>query len=164
MTNALETLVDGRFRIAADGTWFHDGAPIGRPALVRLFARVLRRGPDGGYWLVTPAERVPVMVEDAPFVAVELRAAGAGRDQILDFRTNVDDRVRLDAGHPLRIAAGDRGPRPYIAIDGGMEALIARSVYYDLAGRAVADADGAVGVWSAGCFFPLAPAGGEDRR
>jgi hypothetical protein len=146
-----------RFRILADGTWVHEGRPITRPALVRLFGSVLRRMPDGRHWLVTPTERIPVAVDDAPFVAVAMAVEGAGRDAEIRFRTNIDSWVRLDAGHPLRIAAGSRGPRPYVGLDGGLEALIGRSVYYDLAARAVTGPDGRAGVWSAGGFFPLAP-------
>lgn len=142
-----------RFR----GTWLHEGRPITRPALMRLFGSALRRMPDGGHWLVTPTERIPVAVDDAPFVAVAMAAEGAGRDAAIRFRTNIDSWVRLDANHPLRIAGGAKGPRPYVGLDGGLEALIARSVYYDLAAHAVTGPDGRAGVWSAGRFFPLVP-------
>lgn len=146
-----------RFRILADGTWLHEGRPITRPALMRLFGSALRRMPDGGHWLVTPTERIPVAVDDAPFVAVAMAAEGVGRDAEIRFRTNIDSWVRLDANHPLRIAGGAKGPRPYVGLDGGLEALIARSVYYDLAAHAVTGPDGRAGVWSAGRFFPLVP-------
>lgn len=156
MANTTEIGPVERFRILADGTWLHDGRPVARPALVRLFASVLRRAPDGRYWLVTPTERVAVAVDDAPLVAVAMAAEGTGRDAEVRFRTNVDSWVRLDNDHPLRIAGGVRGPRPYIGLDGGLEALIARSVYYELAARAVTGPDGDAGVWSAGRFFALA--------
>lgn len=152
-----EICLAGSFRIRAGGAWLHDGRVIARPALVRLFASVLRREPDGRYFLVTAVERVPVTVDDAPFVAVAMAAAGEGRASEIRFRTNVEDWVRLDADHPLVMRAGSGGARPYVGLDGGLEALVARSVYYDLAGRAEPGADGVPGVWSAGCFFALAP-------
>jgi hypothetical protein len=158
VANTTEIGAVERFRILADGTWLHDGRPVARPALVRLFASVLRREPDGRYWLVTPTERAAVVVDDAPFVAIAMTAEGTSRDAEIRFRTNVDSWVPLDADHPLRIAHGTTGPRPYIGLDGGLEALIARSVYYDLAARAVAGPDGCTGVWSAGGFFALVPA------
>ncbi|MGE0650814.1 MAG: DUF1285 domain-containing protein [Alphaproteobacteria bacterium] len=154
----MEIGVAERFRILADGSWLHDGRPVARPALVRLFASVLRREPDGSYWLVTPTERAAVSVDDAPFVAVAMTVRGSGRDTEVRFRTNVDSWVRLDADHPLRIAGGTNGPRPYVGVDSGLEALIARSVYYDLAARAATGPDGRPGVWSAGGFFALVPA------
>ncbi len=151
---------DFDLRIARDGTWFYRGSPIGRKPLVRLFASVLRRGADGQYWLVTPGERGRVIVEDAPFTAVELAASGSGSGQVLRFRTNVDDWVEAGRGHPIRIAhAPDSGePSPYILVRDGLEALIARSVYYHLVDLAVERRHGdrtVLGVWSKGTFFPL---------
>src|SRR5690242_17817041 len=95
---------DLEIRIARDGTWSYRGSPIGRAPLVRLFASVLRREADGSYWLVTPAERGRVAVDDVPFTAVELTVEGEGREQALIFRTNVDDSVTADENHPLRVA------------------------------------------------------------
>lgn len=143
-------------RIGVDGTWYYHGSPIGRMALVKLFATVLKRDEAGDYWLITPAERGRITVDDAPFTAVELRAAGQGRDQILSFRTNLDDWVPLGPDRPLRVRhAPETGePRPYILVRDRLEALIVRSVYYELVDRAVEE-DGTVGVWSAGGFFPL---------
>ncbi len=151
---------DFDIRIARDGTWFHQGSPIGRKALVRLFASVLRREADGEYWLVTPVERGRVIVDDAPFTAVELTASGAGRGQVLRFRTNIDNWVEADGDHPIRVAlAPDSGePSPYILVRDGLEALIARSVYYHLVELAVEreESGGTVlGVWSKETFFPL---------
>ncbi len=93
-------------RISRDGTWFHDGRPILRPALVRLFARLLRQDADG-YVLVTPVEKVAIAVEDVPFIAVAMNAGPA-----LTFRTNIGDVVTADADHPLRFASDDQGFRP----------------------------------------------------
>lgn len=143
-------------RIAADGTWYYQGTPINRMGLVKLFAGVLRRDEAGDYWLVTPAERGRIEVEDAPFVAVEMTATGEGPDQVLTFRTNLDHVVEAGPQHPIRVSVNpDTGePRPYVVIKDTLEALIARSVYYDLVERAV-NHDGTMGIWSRRTFFPL---------
>lgn len=151
---------DFDIRIGRDGTWYYKGSPIGRPALVKLFASVLRRDGAGDYWLVTPVERGRLTVDDAPFVAVELGIEGAGRGQALSFRTNLDERVTADRDHPIRVAH-DRAtgaPSPYVLVRPGFEARILRAVYYQLvefgAEEAVAG-DHLFGVWSRGAFFPL---------
>ena len=144
-------------RIARDGTWFHQGSPIGRIEMVRLFSTILRREPDGGYVLVTPVEKLDIAVDDAPFVAVEMKAEGTGRDARLAFRLNTGELVTAGADHPLRFAATEEGPRPYLHVRGGLEALVARPVYYDLAERALADDAATPGVWSDGAFFALPP-------
>ncbi|MEG3164244.1 DUF1285 domain-containing protein [Sphingomonas sp. PB2P19] len=149
---------DSEMRIARDGTWYHQGSPIGRPAMVRLFATILRREPDGSHVLVTPIEKLDIAVEDAPFVAVEMKAEGEGAASRLAFRLNTGDLVTAGPAHGLRFVADDDGPRPYLAVRGGMEALVARSVYYELADRAIAGGDTPAGVWSDGAFFPLEPA------
>ncbi len=149
--------------IAKDGTWFHYGAPIRRIALCKLFATILRRAEDGTYWLVTPVERGQIDVEDAPFTAVEMCADGAGDEQILRFRTNLDQMIEAGADNPIRVQLDDETgePRPYLGVRDGLEALIVRSVYYDLVELTV---EGEVagtrvlGVWSGGCFFPIGPA------
>lgn len=152
-------------RIARDGTWFYKGSPIGRKELVCLFAGVLRREPDGGYVLETPAERGRIEVEDAPFVAVELawhdcgRHGGAPR-QCLSFRTNCDEVVTADAEHPIRIQLDPRTrePRPYVTVRPGLEARILRPVFYEMVALAVPERiDGreVMGVWSEGVFFPI---------
>jgi hypothetical protein len=151
---------DFDIRIGRDGTWFYHGSPIGRKPLVRLFASVLRREADGEYYLVTPVERGRIVVEDAPFTAVELTVRGAGRDAELVFRTNLDDEVVADADHPIRVAQdpGTGEPRPYILVRDGLEARILRPVYYELVAlgetRAISGEDH-FGVWSKGRFFPL---------
>ena len=146
---------DSEMRIARDGTWFHQGSPIGRPAMVRLFSSILRREPDGGYVLVTPVEKLDIQVEDAPFQAVEMKAEGQGASAKLAFRLNTGDLVTAGADHPLRFAAGEDGPRPYLHVRGGLEALVARPVYYELATLALAGDDQPPGVWSNGTFFAL---------
>lgn len=150
-------------RIAADGTWFHDGAPIRRPALVKLFASILRREPDGRFVLVTPVESVGIVVEDAPFVAVEMAVEGEGADRRIAFRTNVDDLVPLDADHALRFEEdGSGGLRPYIHVRRGLWALCTRALTYDLVALAEERAiDGAawLGIEAGGKFHPIAPAG-----
>lgn len=152
---------DFGIKILKNGTWLHRGAPIERLNLVKLFATVLRRDESGDFWLQTPVERGRIEVEDAPFVAVELRREIADNTQTLHFRTNIDEWVRLDAEHPLIIKpARDTGQvSPYIHIRSGIEARIDRSVYYELAGLAEAHDTQAdlYGVNSAGMFFALMP-------
>ncbi|MBB5709554.1 DUF1285 domain-containing protein [Sphingomonas xinjiangensis] len=149
---------DSEMRIAVDGTWFHQGSPITRPAMVRLFSTILRREPDGGFVLVTPVEKLDIDVEDAPFVAVELKADGSGEAMRLAFRLNTGDVLTAGADHALRFDAREDGPRPYLHVRQGLEALISRSVYYELAQLALANGAELPGVWSEGVFFPLATA------
>jgi hypothetical protein len=148
--------------IRRDGVWLYQGSPIGRIALVKLFASILRKDDDGKTYLVTPAEKIDVDVEDAPFLAVELAVSGEGRDQTLTFRTNVDDVVTVDAAHPLRfqVSEPDSGLKPYVLVRGRLEALCTRAVYMELVSLAEAnDDDGeAVGVWSGGVWWPLSAA------
>ena len=149
---------DSSMRIARDGTWFHEGSPIGRQAMVRLFSTVLRREPDGGFVLVTPVEKLDIEVEDAPFVAVELKSEGEGRARRLAFRLNTGDMVVAGPEHPIRVEAGEDGPHPYVEVRAGLDALIARPVYYELAEIALAEGGEPAGLWSDGAFFPLEPA------
>lgn len=149
---------DSEMRIARDGTWYHQGSPIGRPAMVRLFSTILRREPDGRHVLVTPVEKLDIAVEDAPFVATVLKAEGEGRDGRLVFQLNTGDLVAAGPDHGLRFEEGEDGPRPYLHVRDGLEALIARPVYYELAERALANGDSTPGVWSNGAFFPLTAA------
>jgi hypothetical protein len=148
-------------RIARDGRWFYCGTPIGRPALVRLFSTILRKDGDG-YVLVTPVERVGIIVEDAPFLAVEMTAAHQGPDQVLRFRTNVEDWVEAGAGHPIHFekAAFD-GIKPYVRVRGDLWVLVSRALVPDLVECGeIGEHDGArcFGVVSAGSFFPIANA------
>ena len=152
-------LGDLDMRIARDGTWFYRGSPINRMSLVKLFASVLRRERDGSYWLVTPAERGRVTVEDAPFIAVAVEMQGAGRDQRLIFRTNLDEIVTAGPEHPLRVeTAADGTPAPYILVRPGLEARLARPVFYELAELGHQErvaGEEQFGVWSSGMFFRL---------
>lgn len=148
-------------KIARDGSWFYHGTRINRPALVRLFSTILRKDPDR-YVLVTPVECVGVTVEDAPFVAVEMMAARERSEQILRFRTNVDDWVTVDAEHPLRFETGEAdGLKPYVLVRGGLWALVARALLIDLVALCeIREHEGArrFGAASAGAFFALADA------
>jgi hypothetical protein len=158
-------LRDLDMRIARDGTWHYRGSPINRAALVKLFASVLRREADGSYWLVTPAERGRVVVEDAPFVAVSLDIEGEGRFQRLIFRSNLDEIVAAGAEHPLRVETAEDGtPAPYILIRPGLEARLARPVFYELAdlgAEETINGETKFGVWSEGMFFELGDPGDE---
>jgi hypothetical protein len=148
--------------IRKDGAWVHEGGVIGREAMVRLFASILRKDPDG-VCLVTPHEKLRIRVEDAPFVAVRVDRDGAA----LRFTTNVGDEVEAGPEHPIRVAAGAGGePRPYVHVRGGLEALITRPVFYELAEMAQARAGPRgpeLGVASNGAWFVLGPAEAEVR-
>lgn len=149
---------DSEMRIAADGTWFHQGSPIGRMEMVRLFSTILRREPDGSFVLVTPVEKLSITVEDAPFLATELASEGLGQDRRLAFRLNTGDLVVADAEHRIEMRGTQDEPRPYLHVRRGLEALIARPVFYELAAIAIdeqADPDFPLGLWSAGMFFTL---------
>lgn len=153
------------FLIKRDASWLYRGSPIGRKELVCLFASVLRREADGSFWLQTPAERGQIDVEDAPFLAVEMDWTGAGRDQVLTFRTNVDQLITAGPDNPIRIAHDllTCEPTPYLRVREGagrwpIEARISRAVYYELValgeietvmGRRM------LGVRSQNQFFPL---------
>jgi uncharacterized protein len=162
----LAELGDLDMRIARDGTWYYRGSPINRIPLVKLFASVLRREDDGSYWLVTPAERGRVTVEDAPFIAVEVDMQGQGRDQRLIFRTNLDEIVTAGPDRPLRVeTAADGTPAPYILVRPGLEARLARPVFYELAELGQEEeivGERLFGVWSGGLFFPLGDPGEES--
>ncbi len=148
-------------RIAADGQWWHEGSPIGRTALVRLFSTVLRRQPDGCHVLVTPVEKLSIEVEDAPFIAIEMESEGEGEQRRLAFRTNVGDLVIAGPEHGLVIEDRGHGEHPYLRVRGGLDALVARPVYYELANLALDEAPGPggqTGLWSDGTFFALGTA------
>lgn len=140
-------------RIARDGVWYHEGAPIRRDALVKLFSTVLRKDPDG-YCLVTPAERLRIDVEDAPFLGVNMEVRGSGRDADLLFTTNVGDHVVADADHPLQVDEEDGAPRPYVTVRDGLQALLTRAVFYRLVEQAEQE-NGELVVYSRGQRFAL---------
>ena len=148
-------------RIAGDGTWFYQGTPIGRPALVRLFSTILKRE-DGKHFLVTPVEKVGIRVDDAPFLAVEMLKEDDQRGRKLRFRTNVDDWVDCDSAHRLRFeAASDGGLTPYLHVRADLWAKVTRALYYDLVDMGeerVVDGRAMFGVASAGEFFAMADA------
>lgn len=152
-------------RIAKDGTWFHEGGPIGRKELVCLFASTLKRDEFGEFWLQTPAEKARIEVDDAPFVAVELFACECGCDQKLSLRTNIDELVSIGLDNPIRVEHDPitKEPSPYVTLRPGeglfpIEAKINRSVFYELVNRGVEetiDDEMYFGVWSNNEFFPL---------
>ncbi len=148
-------------RIAADGLWYYRGSSIGREALVRLFASVLRKDGDD-YVLVTPVEKVGITVEDAPFVAVELQVVGTGKTQQLVLRTNVGDVVSVGKQHPLRFEEekATEGQKPYVLVRDRLEARLARPLLYELAEIGVIEKVSDTpyfGVWSTGEFYPMVP-------
>lgn len=148
-------------RIARDGTWFHEGTPIGRPGLVRLFSSILKREGDR-YFLVTPVEKVGIVVEDAPMVAVDFDVADRGPDQVLTFHTKTEDVAVAGPDHPIRVLRDPETgePSPYILIRANLEALIDRKSFYRLIDLGTHE-DGPDGRWfglrSGGVFFPIIP-------
>lgn len=145
---------DSAMRIARDGRWYYRNSEIRRPEMVRLFSTILRRDGDQ-YYLVTPVERLSIVVDDAPFVAVDVEARGTGTGQSLVFLTNVDDAVAADSDHAIALRGGGASARPYVLVRDGLDALIARPVYYRLAELATTGPLGSLGVWSNGVFFVL---------
>jgi len=149
-------------RIAGDGTWFYQKTPIGRPALVKLFASVLKREGDK-HFLVTPVEKVGIIVEDAPFLAVEMKVSSGGGKRVLEFRTNVDDWVAAGPGHALRFEqqAANGGLKPYLHVRRDLWAKVTRALFYDLVALGEErDVNGKAmfGVASGGAFFVMAEA------
>jgi hypothetical protein len=158
-----ERSADINMEIRADGSWWHEGDPINRERLVKLFSRILRKDEDGSVWLVTPYEKVIVHVADAPFLAVRVERAGeAGPQQTLAFVTNLGDVTLAGPDAPLRVQTDPETgePSPYVLVRGQLEAKLARPVFYELANMAEPAPDGSdmLGVWSQGVFFPLGPA------
>lgn len=148
-------------RIARDGTWFYLGTPIGRAELVKLFASILKREGDA-FYLVTPVEKVGITVDDAPFVAVDVEAEGAGTSQTLRFTTNVGDTVTAGPEHPIRVerdpASGE--PAPYVEVRAGLEALIDRKSFFRLVELGTHERRNGTdwfGLWSGGQFFAVIP-------
>jgi hypothetical protein len=144
---------DSEMRIARDGSWTHQDRPLQRPAMIRQFSRILRREPDGSHVLVTPAEKLTIAVELAAFVAIAMVSEGDGRDRQIAFLLNSGDAVLLGPDHSLRLVDGV----PLLAVRGGLEALLARPVYYELAELALGEGAAPAGLWSNGAFFALEP-------
>lgn len=140
-------------RIAADGSWWHEGSRIARPAMVRAFASLLIRDEAGRHWLVTPQQKVAIEVEDAAFLAVDC----VEREGALAFRLNTDDIVVADADHPLSARGSAEAPAIYLAVRNGCEARLDRSTWLQLADIALAQGKGSV-VTSSGATFALMPA------
>ena len=142
-------------RIARDGTWFHDGAPIRRPAMVRLFSTVLRREPDGRHMLVTPVEKLEIEVDSTAFRAVEMDSEGVAEQRRVALRLDSGDAIFLGPDHPLVLVQDENGPSPRVLVRHGLEAELSRSIYYELAEIALAEGHQPPGVWSDGAFFLL---------
>ena len=149
---------DSEMRIARDGTWYHQGSPIGREAMVRLFSTVLRRESDGSHVLVTPAEKLTIAVESTAFRALTMTMEGDGEDRRIAFALDSGDAVIAGPDHPLSVVATPGGPSPRLAVRHGLEAELARPLYYELADIALAEDHDPPGIWSGGAFFALAPA------
>lgn len=149
-----------QMRIDRNGRWYYMDSPIGRERMVRMFSRILRRDEDGYHYLVTPAEKVRVRVEDCPFVITGWDSAGTGRKRVMTLCTNTQDRFALDDAHPLRVEKRDGNDfAPRVMVRAGLDARVGRSVFYQWAEIALAERgdeeDGAVGIYSCGVFFSL---------
>lgn len=144
-------------RIARDGTWFHEERPINRPAMVRLFSTVLRREPDGSHVLVTPVEKLAIDVESTAFRATQMTMSGEGADRRIGLALDSGDALIVGKEHPLTVVETPWGPSPRVAVRHGLEAELARPLYYELAEIALAEGHDPPGIWSDGEFFPLAP-------
>ena len=150
--NDTQVMSVAYFKIDRDGQWYHDGAPIDRKALAKLFSdRALKRDEGGEYWLQTPFEKYPVEVADVPYVIVDFEEVNAG----IDFITNMEERVPLGPEHPLELREFDGVMLPYIEIRDGLYARLGRNVYHELAQRF------GVNIKSRGGQYPLGKLKGE---
>ncbi|VAV92457.1 FIG003620: Proteophosphoglycan precursor (Fragment) [hydrothermal vent metagenome] len=147
-------------KILRNGTWLHDGQPIVRQALIKLFSTILRKDQNGKTWLVTPVEKVLVEVEAAPFIAVSVDRDGEAEAANLFFTSNVGEVIRADAAHPIRVQTDPvtLEPAPFVLVRGRLEAMLSRPVFYQLVNWAT-EQDQQLGVFSHGQFFALGPAG-----
>jgi hypothetical protein len=144
-------------RIARDGTWYYRGTPIERPAMVRLFATVLRREPDGSHVLVTPVEKLAIDVEATAFRATQMTMSGEGEQRRIGITLDSGDALIIGPEHPLSVVEHADGPSPRVGVRFGLEAELSRPLYYELADIALAEGHDPPGVWSDGAFFPLTP-------
>ena len=142
-------------RIARDGTWYHEGEPIGRPAMIRLFSTILKREPDGSHVLVTPVEKLAIDVDCTAFRAVEMTSEGHGKDRRIALALDSGDALVVGPEHPLEVIGDGHGLSPRVAVRHGLEAELSRPIYYELAQVALEDGADPPGVWSDGCFFRL---------
>ena len=146
---------NSEMRIARDGTWYHQGAPIVRPEMVRLFSTILRREPDGSHVLVTPVEKLTIDVESTPFRAVEMISQREGQSRRIALKLDSGEAVMVGPEHPLFLSESDAGPSPRILVRHGLEAELSRPLYYELAEVALAEGGDPPGIWSEGQFFAL---------
>ena len=153
--------------IKADGSWWHEGSPITRRALVDLFASILRKDEDGETYLVTPVEKIKIDVERGHFVAVRVDVEGEGSAQRVFFTTNLDEVIEAGEAHPIRVETDTdtMEPAPYVTVRGRLEASLNRPVFYELVENAVerdTPEGKQLGIWADGQFFPLGPAGAHE--
>ena len=148
---------DSEMRIARDGSWYHQGSPINRPAMVRLFSTVLRREPDGSHVLVTPVEKLSIEVESTAFRATQMAMTGEGDQRRIGLTLDSGDALIVGPDHPLKVTGTPDGPSPRVAVRFGLQAELSRPLYYELADIALAEGHDPPGVWSDGAFFPLIP-------
>lgn len=153
-----QTSSDSKMQILSDGRWFHDGGEIKRASMVRAFSSLLRKD-DDGYWLVTPYEKQSIRVDDAPFLAVELKSEGSGKDRNIFIRLNVDEIIMIGPQNALSMQSIlDMEPIPYIEVRNGLMAKCSRSVAYELYEIAIeesSDDRDSIGLWSNGAYFGL---------
>lgn len=142
---------DSEMRILPDGKWYHQGGEIQRPAMVRAFSSLLRLDPDGTFWLVTPHQKLSILVEDAPFMAVEMHSEGKGENRNIAFRLNSDDLIVAGPENPIEVHGG----LLYLQVRSGLTAKIARPVFYELADIALDESPDAPVVWSNGVAFSI---------
>ena len=149
---------DSGMTIARDGTWYHNGSPIERPAMVRLFSTILRREADGTHVLVTPVEKLTIVVESTAFRAIEMINQGEGQSRRIGLKLDSGDALVVGPDHPLIVVETDDGPSPRVLVRHGLEAELSRPLYYELAEIALAEGSSPPGIWSDGEFFPLGQA------
>lgn len=142
-------------RIARDGSWFHQDGLIRRETMVRLFSSLLRRDDDGRHFLVTPAEKLEIDVEDTAFIAVEAKSEGTGKTRTIALRLNTGDLVVAGPAHALRFTQENGAPRPILHVRAGLEARLSRPAFYALAEWAIDEANAPIGLWSNGAFFAM---------
>jgi hypothetical protein len=148
---------DSEMRIARDGSWYHQGSPIGRPAMICHFSTVLRREPDGSHVLVTPVEKLSIEVESTAFRATQMTMSGQGESRRIGLTLDSGDALIVGPDHPLTVIDTPDGPSPRVAVRFGLEAELTRPLYYELADIALAEDHDPPGIWSDNCFFQLVP-------